>query len=57
MTEQPAGTAIETWLAVAGIAAEDGYQWLPARRLVEAYHPTVEVELPLVIVSSLPVAS
>lgn len=46
---QQTQTAIEPWLASAGIAAADGYQWLPAHRFVEAYHPIVEVELPLVI--------
>lgn len=35
--------------AAAGIGTDDGYQWVPARRLAEAYHPTVEVELPLLV--------
>ncbi|MCB0185073.1 MAG: hypothetical protein KDE31_12450, partial [Caldilineaceae bacterium] len=33
----------------AGIVTDHGYQWLPAHRLLHVYHPTVEVELPLLI--------
>lgn len=36
-------------VTAAGITVEQGYQWVPAQRLVTAYHPTVEVELPLLI--------
>ncbi len=35
--------------AAAGIPIEQGFQWVPAQRLLSAYHPTVEVELPLFI--------
>jgi len=36
-------------VTAAGITIDHGYQWLPAQRLTTAYHPTVEVELPLLI--------
>ena len=31
------------------ISIDNGYQWLPAHRLTTSYHPTIEVELPLLI--------
>ncbi|MEZ4861989.1 MAG: MazG family protein [Caldilineaceae bacterium] len=36
-------------LAAHGIAIDQGYQWLPVARLLQQYHPQVEVELPLLI--------
>ena len=36
-------------VTAAGITVDQGYQWVPAQRLVTPYHPTVEVELPLLI--------
>ncbi len=36
-------------VTAAGITLQHGYQWVPAQRLITPYHPTVEVELPLLI--------
>lgn len=33
----------------AQVNLDNGYQWVPASRLTNTYHPTVEVELPLLI--------
>lgn len=40
---------IEAWFTVAGVPYQDGYQWIPSIRLTTVYHPTVEVELPLLV--------
>lgn len=41
--------AIAAMATAANISLDDGYQWLPAARFTAVYHPTVEVELPLII--------
>lgn len=40
---------IRTALMAAGLTTHQGYQWVPATYFREKYHPTVEVELPLLI--------
>lgn len=40
---------LQAALAAAGCHAEQGYQCVPARYLLQSYHPVVEVELPLII--------
>ncbi len=42
-------TLLAQLIRAAGITVAHGYQWVPAQRLVTPYHPTVEVELPLLI--------
>lgn len=44
-----AHSALLALAAVADIDLQQGYQWLPAHRFTEVFHPTVEVELPLFI--------
>ncbi len=36
-------------LTAAGLAVEEGYQWLPLHKLLQQYHPIVEVTLPLLV--------
>ena len=50
-TEQSimAPAALVALAKVADIPLEQGFQWLPANRFTAVYHPTVEVELPLLI--------
>ncbi len=36
-------------VAGAALNIDNGYQWVPARRFTAVFHPTVEVELPLLI--------
>lgn len=45
---------ISTVLTAAGLNPQQGYQWVPARYFREKYHPTVEVELPLLITDLAP---
>lgn len=45
--------SVEVTLTAAGIAINSGYQHVPAGTLLQAYHPQVEIELPLLI-SDLP---
>lgn len=40
---------IRALFTVAGLTPHQGYQWVPATYFHEKYHPTVEVELPLLI--------
>lgn len=40
---------ISAVLTAAGLNPQQGYQWVPASYFREKYHPTVEVELPLII--------
>ena len=45
---------ISAVLTAAGLNPQQGYQWVPVRYFCEKYHPTVEVELPLLITELAP---